>query len=160
MKTFLVVLVALVAAPAALADGGPQYAVQGGMGVTTPNGDRYVALGIPGGKTMVAFVNTDGSVWNGPIFRGRWGIPMVTYRDPGGLSLDGRMLVLQSTTIGPSTSFMVLSARGGFHVKNRFTLHGTYSFDALSPDASRLYLIDRVNPSVNLSRYVVKAFRL
>jgi hypothetical protein len=160
MKTFLVVLIALAAAPAALADGGPQYAVQGGMGVTTPNGDRYVALGIPGSKTMVAFVNTDGSVWNGPIFRGRWGIPMVTYRDPGGLSLDGRMLVLQSTTIGPSTSFMVLSARGGFHVKTRFTLRGTYSFDALSPDASRLYLIDRVNPSVNLSRYVVKAYDL
>ena len=160
MKTFLVLLIALAAAPAALADGGPQYAVQGGMGVTTPNGDRYVALGIPGGKTMLAFVNTDGSVWNGPIFRGRWGVPMVTYRDPGGLSLDGRLLVLQSTTIGPSTSFMVLSARGGFHVKSRFTLRGTYSFDALSPDASRLYLIDRVNPSVNLARYVVKAYDL
>ena len=60
------------------------------MGITTPRGDRYVALGIPGGKTMLAFVNTDGSVWNGPIFRGSWGIPMITYRDAGGLSLDGR----------------------------------------------------------------------
>ena len=108
MKTLLVFLIVLAAAPAALADGGPQYAVQGGMGITTPNGDRYVALAIPGGKTMLAFVNTDGSVWNGPIFRGSWGIPMVTYRDAGGLSLDGRLLVLQSTTVGPSTSFLVL----------------------------------------------------
>ena len=128
------------------------------MGITTPRGDRYVALSVPGGKTMLAFVTADGSVWNGPIFRGRWGIPMITYRDAGGLSLDGRLLVLQSTTIGPSTSFLVLSH--GYRVKSRFTLHGTYSFDALSPDASRLYLIDRVNPSVNLSRYVVKAYDL
>ena len=124
------------------------------MGITTSNGDRYVALSVPGGKTMLAFVNTDGSVWNGPIFRGRWGVPMVTYRDAGGLSLDGRRLVLQSTTVGPSTSFLVLGVRGGFHVQKRFTLRGTYSFDALSPDASRLYLIDRVSPSVDLSRYI------
>ena len=61
---------------------------------------------------MLAFVNTDGSVWNGPIFRGSWGIPMITYRDAGGLSLDGRTLVLQSTPIGPSTSFLVLDTHG------------------------------------------------
>jgi hypothetical protein len=159
MKTFAFILVlAAVAVPAASAGGGPQYTAQGGMGITTPRGDRYVALRIPGGKTMLAFVNTDGSVWNGPIFRGSWGIPMITYRDAGGLSLDGRMLVLQSTAIGPSTSFLVLDTRG-YRVKSRFTLHGTYSFDALSPDASRLYLIDRVDGQ-NLSRYVVKAYDL
>jgi hypothetical protein len=159
MKTFAFILVlAAVAVPAASAGGGPQYTAQGGMGITTPRGDRYVALRIPGGKTMLAFVNTDGSVWNGPIFRGSWGIPMITYRDAGGISLDGRMLVLQSTAIGPSTSFLVLDTRG-YRVKSRFTLHGTYSFDALSPDASRLYLIDRVDGQ-NLSRYVVKAYDL
>jgi hypothetical protein len=159
MKTLLVVLIVLAAAPAAWAGGPPEYASQGGMGVTTPRGDRYVALSVPGGKTMLAFVNTDGSVWNGPIFRGSWGIPMITYRDAGGLSLDGRMLVLQSTAVGAMTNFLVLDTHG-YRVKSRFTLHGTYSFDALSPDASRLYLIDRVNPSVNLSRYVVKAYDL
>jgi hypothetical protein len=159
MKTFLALLIALAAAPAALAAGPPQYAAQGGMGITTPRGDRYVPLSVPGGKTMLAFVNTDGSVWNGPIFRGRLGIPMITYRDAGGLSLDGRLLVLQSTPVGPTTSFLVLDTHG-YRVKNRFTLHGTYSFDALAPNASRLYLIDRVQPSVNLSRYVVKAYDL
>ncbi len=158
MKTLLIVLIALAAVPAAWAAGPPQYAAQGGMGITTPRGDRYVALSVPGGKTMLAFVNTDGSVWNGPIFRGSWGIPMVTYRDAGGLSLDGRMLVLQSAQTGLSTSFLVLDTHG-YRVKNRFTLHGTYSFDALSPDASRLYLIDRVDGQ-NLSRYIVKAYDL
>jgi hypothetical protein len=146
------------AAPAASAGGPPQYASQGGMGITTPQGDRYVALRIPGGKTMLAFVSKDGSVWNGPIFRGDWGIPMITYRDAGGLSRDGRTLVLQSAVTGPTTSFIILSTRG-YRVQQRFTLHGTNSFDALSPDASRLYLIDRVD-GTNLSRYIVKAYDL
>jgi hypothetical protein len=159
MKTLVPLLIALAAAPAAWADGPPQYAAQGGMGITTPRGDRYVALSVPGGKTMLAFVNTDGSLWNGPILRGSWGIPMVTYRDAGGISRDGRLLVLQSTAVGPSTSFLVLDTHG-YRVRKRFTLRGTYSFDALSPDGSRLYLIDRVDASVDLSRYVVKAYDL
>jgi len=158
MKTFLALLIVLAAAPAAWGAGGPQYSAQGGLGITTPRGDRYVALGIPGGKTMLAFVTSDGSVWNGPIFRGSWGIPMITFRDAGGLSRDGRKLVLQSTQIGPWTDFIVLDTHG-YRVQQRFTLRGTYSFDAFSPDASRVYLIDRLD-SRNLSRYVVKAYDL
>ncbi|MEP6812945.1 MAG: hypothetical protein ABI990_08150 [Actinomycetota bacterium] len=161
MKTFIALLALLIlfaAAPAAGAGGPPQYAAQGGMGITTSKGDRYVALRLPGGTTMLAFVSSDGSVWNGPIFRGDWGIPMITYRDAGGLSLDGHTLVLQSAVTGPTTSFIVLDTRR-YRVKRRFTLRGSYSFDAWSPDASRLYLIDRVD-TTNLSRYIVKAYDL
>ena len=44
-------------------------------------------------------------------------------------------------------------------VREQFTLKGNYSFDALSPDASKLYLIQRVDAN-NYSRYIVRAYDL
>ena len=159
MKTLLALLIVLVAAPAASASGGPQYSAQGGLGVASPNGTRYVALSAPGAHTILALAGTDGSVWNGPSFRGMWGIPMITYRDAGGLSRDGRTLVLQSVVVGaPTTRFIVLGTRR-FHVEKRLTLRGSFSFDALSPDASRLFLIQHVD-AADVSRYVVRAYDL
>ncbi len=161
MKTFAIVicLAVLAAAPAAAAAGGPpQYASQGGLGVTAPNGSvHYVA--VPGvGATTIESIGRDGSVWNWPTFNGSWGIPMITYRDPGGLSRDGRTLVLQSAVSGRPTSFLVVSTRT-FRKLEGFKLNGNYSFDALSPDASKLYLIQRVD-ATNYSRYIVRAYDL
>jgi hypothetical protein len=161
MKTFAIVicLAVLAAAPAAAAGGGPpQYASQGGLGVTAPNGSvHYVA--VPGvGATTIESIGRDGSVWNWPTFNGSWGIPMITYRDPGGLSRDGRTLVLQSAVSGRPTSFLVVSTRT-FRKLDGFKLNGNYSFDALSPDASKLYLIQRVD-ATNYSRYIVRAYDL
>jgi hypothetical protein len=161
MKTFTFLLVcfaALTVAPAGFADGPPQYAAQGGLGVSAPNGSvHYVA--IPGqGVTTLETIGRDGSVWNWPTFVGSWGIPMISYRDAGGLSRDGRTLVLQSTAFGGPTSFLLVDTRTSRYVGG-FTLQGNYSFDALSPDASRLYLIQRVDAN-NYSRYVVRAYDL
>jgi hypothetical protein len=146
-------------APAAAAAGGPpQYASQGGLGVTAPNGSvHYVA--VPGvGATMIETIGRDGSVWNWPRFKGSWGIPLITYRDAGGLSRDGHTLILQSATSGRPTSFLIVSTRT-FRKLDGFTLNGNFSFDALSPDASKLYLIQRVD-STNYSRYIVRAYDL
>src|SRR5207302_3369649 len=161
MKTFafLICLAAFVAAPAALADGPPQYAAQGGAGVSTPNGAvHYVAIPGFGGTTMVESIGRDGSVWNWPSFVGSWGIPMISYRDAAGLSRDGRSLFLQSTAFGGPTSFLVVNTRT-MRMRDLFTLNGNYSFDALSPDASKLYLTQRVDAS-DYSRYVVRAYDL
>ena len=158
MKT-LALLVCLVAAPAALADGPPQYAAQGGAGVSTPNGAvHYVAIPGFGATTMVESIGRDGSVWNWPSFVGSWGIPMITYRDASGLSRNGRSLFLQSTAFAGPTSFLVVNTRT-MRMRDLFTLKGSYSFDALSPDASKLYLTQRVDSS-NYSRYVVRAYDL
>jgi hypothetical protein len=43
--------------------------------------------------------------------------------------------------------------------RSSFTLNGNYSFDALSPDASTLYLIQRIDAK-NSSRYIVRAYDL
>ena len=161
MKTFafLFCLAAFVAAPAALADGPPQYAAQGGAGVSTPNGAvHYVAIPGFGGTTMVESIGRDGSVWNWPSFVGSWGIPMITYRDPAGLSRDGHSLFLQTTAFGGPTSFLVVNTRT-MRMRDLFTLKGNYSFDALSPDATKLYLTQRVDAS-NYSRYVVREYDL
>jgi hypothetical protein len=163
MKTFalLVSLAAFAAAPAASAAGGPpQYAMQGGTGVSTLNGNsHFVAVPGPGNAaTLIESIGSDGSVWNWPSFKGSWGVPMITYRDPAGLSRDGRTLVLQTLTSGNPTSFLVLNTRT-MRVREQFTLKGNYSFDALSPDASRLYLIQRVDAN-NYSRYIVRAYDL
>jgi hypothetical protein len=159
MKTLAALLVCLVAAPAALADGPPQYAAQGGSGVSTPSGAvHYVAIPGYGATTMVEAIGRDGSVWNWPSFVGSWGIPMISYRDAAGLSRDGRSLFLQSTAFGGPTSFLVVNTRT-MRMRDLFTLKGSYSFDALSPDASKLYLTQRVDAS-NFSRYVVRAYDL
>ncbi len=160
MKTLLALIVAaLVAAPAGLAAGGPQYAAVGGLGVSSPGGKlHYVALGSGASRTTVVTVGADGSVWNWPSFRGTWGIPMVGYQTAVGISRDGRRLYLQSTSVGAPTRFLVLDTRS-MRAVDRFTLQGAFSFDALSPDGTRLYLIDRID-AANLSRYVVRAYDL
>jgi hypothetical protein len=77
-----------------------------------------------------------------------------------GLSQDGRTLVLASTS-GPystPTRFLVVDARR-LKVIRTITLPGSFSFDALSPDASSLYLIQYAHASrYNLTHYVVREY--
>jgi hypothetical protein len=161
MKTFafLIAIAAFAAAPAASAAGGPpQYAAQGGTGVSSPDGKTHFVAVPAGVSTLIESIAADGSVWNFPSFKGSWGIPMITWRDPAGLSRDGRTLVVQTLVSQSPTSFLVLNART-MRVREQFTLKGNYSFDALSPDASKLYLIQRVDAN-NYSRYIVRAYDL
>jgi hypothetical protein len=158
-RALLLIVLALAAAPAALADGGPMYTQDGGLGVAAPNGDyHYVAVPTNAGDTMLVTVGKDGSVWSWPSFVGSYGIPMVTYRDPGGLSRDGKLLILQSTGYGGPTSFIVVNTRT-MRAQASFRFKGWFAFDALSPDGKRLYLTQHVSVN-NGSRYVVRAFDL
>jgi hypothetical protein len=160
MKIFLAVLAAaLVAAPAALADGGPFLAMQGGSGIPSADGkSTYVAVPTLNDSTLVETIGKDGSLWSWPEFVGSYGIPTITFNQPTGLSRDGRTLVLQSTTFGSPTDFLVMNTRTG-RARDLFVLNGYYSFDALSPDASKLYLVQHVDMN-NTSRYVVRAYDL
>jgi hypothetical protein len=160
MKTLLALLLAaLAAAPAALADGPPQYAALGGPGVAAPNGPfNYVAVSVGPTRTMLERVGRDGSIWSWITYRGSWGIPTLNYQQFGGLTRDGRTLFLQRTVFGSPTKFLVVDTKK-MNVRERITLHGNFSYDALSPDASKLYLIQRVD-ATNYSRYVVRAYDL
>lgn len=160
IRALLLVMAALIAAPAALADGGPIYTLQGGAGIAGPDGLHYVAVPTNTNDTILVTVQKDGSVWNWPSFVGSYGIPMVTNRDVGGLSHDGKTLFLQSTTYSntASTSFIMVHLPS-MVPEDSFFLRGTFAFDALSPNGKRLYLTEHISAN-NTSRYVVRAYDL
>src|SRR4051812_23910562 len=158
MKILVVLLLAaFVAAPAAAGDGFPQGAQQAGAGVTAPQGRQYVAVGLDQSHTVLTTLQYGGvTAW--AKLDGAFGIPMVTQSTTGGLSHDGRTLILQEVALAAPTQFVVVDART-LRERDRFILDGIYSFDALSPDASMLYLVQRVDAR-DYSRYVVRAYDL
>jgi hypothetical protein len=160
----VVVAAALVAAPAALADGPPLPVVQGGQGVATRDGAfHYVTVADGNGATLLQKIE----VANGQVnywlrLEGSWGIPTLGAGSllGQGLSWDGRTLVLASTSgpYGSPSRFLVVDLTR-LRVVRTITLHGSFSFDALSPDASRLYLIQYAHTR-DLSHYVVRGYDL
>jgi hypothetical protein len=169
MRRLLLCLVvavgALVAASPALADG-PLFVTQGGTGVATRDGAfHYVA--VPDGTTGTLLEKIEvahGEVYSWLRLDGSWGNPSLgTGELTGeGLSHDGRTLVLASTS-GPFASpsrFLVVDTRRMRAVRT-ITLHGGFSFDALSPDGSRMYLIQyKYLSSGDLSDYIVRGYDL
>jgi len=161
-----VAVAALVAAPAALADG-PLYVVQGGSGVASHAhpGLHYVTLSDGAGGTLLERIDfTHGNVFWWTRLDGSWGIPAIGngYQTGQGLSQDGSTLVLASTSgpFGSPSKFLVVNPRR-MKVVRTITLHGSFSFDAISPDASRMYLIEYTRGGSNdLSHYVVRGYDL
>src|SRR3954451_9251963 len=148
---------ALIVAPAAAGDGFPQAAEQAGAGVTSQHGRQYVAVGVDQSNTLLTTLQY-GGVTGSSKLDGEFGIPMVIQSQTGGLSRDGRTLILQEVALAAPTQFVVVDART-LRERDRFILDGIYSFDALSPDASMLYLVQRVDAR-DYSRYVVRAYDL
>jgi hypothetical protein len=162
---------ACVAAVAAAADGGPSPGVSWGWdGVVAPGHQvRYVA--VPGNRnTVVEVVRVlGGRVLRWTSIPGTYGIPRVTlFGGAGGLSRDGTTLVLasQSAVPGPHalTRFAVLDTRTlqlqpvtSMHARPLITLHGAFSFDAVSPNGSTIYLIQYTSAK-DYNRYRVRAY--
>ena len=161
-------LVAAVLAPAAHADGQASPGVyQGWNGlVDKDRGARFVALPADRGRwTVLARIKLrGGSVTRYGSIRGSYGLPGVTFRgDVGGLSPDGRVLVVAETPTGgsilrPVSRLAVVDART-LKTRARITLTGDLSFDALSPDGRTLYLIQHTSTR-DLQRYRVRAYDL
>jgi hypothetical protein len=159
-RLLLVLVAALVAAPAALADGIAPFATQGGPGVLAPDGSsRYVALAAGAGTTIVRTDAKGGGVLGSTTIPGAWGIPIATYAGTGeGISADGKTLVVADVVHSwphVRSSFAFLDPHT-LQVRKRIALHGDFAFDALSPNANRLYLIQHTSSS-DTTRYVVRA---
>jgi hypothetical protein len=161
---FVAALVAALVPTLARADGLPVLGVDvGSSGVSSGSeGDRYVT--IPAGtRTIVERVAQDG----GQVLSWRWlpgtlTIPAVAYDgSAGGLSSDGTTLVL----IEPRTSFprtttrLLVLGTDKLAARRLVRLKGDFSFDAVSPDGSWLYLIHYVAPA-DPTRYLVQAYDL
>jgi len=159
----VVVAAGLVLAPTALADG-PIFVTQGGAGVTSHNGAyHYVALANGTGATLLVKVYTAGTaVYGSMTLPGSWGTALIGNggQSGQGLSRDGRTLVLESTSapLRSSSKFLVVNPTH-WKVLKLITLAGSFTFDALSPDASKMYLIQYTS-STDLSHYVVREYDL
>lgn len=163
-------------APAASAGGGGLPG--GAQGVSLPGSPhRYVAVSprLETPLTVVERIAVDGGTidrwW---YLRGNYFVPAVAYDGSGGgLSADGRTLVLARFTRAyppRTTSFAVLDTavhlshprRSGEHrpqhAVTRFRLRGTFGFDAISPDGSRIYLTHLLAPRSPYVVYEVRAF--
>jgi hypothetical protein len=151
------------AAPAASGNGGPQPGVVQGWDGVVRGGIRYVT--IPTGReTVLEAVRRDsGRVERWMFVKGSFGIPLVAFDGTtDGLSRNGRTLVLgdvaRSQTLKESSSFAVVDVRK-FRLRRIVTLHGDFSFDALSPNARMLYLIEHVDAQ-DQAKYRVRAYDL
>ena len=120
----------------------------GSRGVVSRDGKvRYVTLRAGSGTLVEAVTTRGGTVRKARFLKGAFGIPLVAYDgSTGGLSRNGRRLVVYEPYSGARTRFVVLSPRT-LRVQKRFTLGGDFGFDALSPDGSLMYLIQLKNPA-------------
>ena len=136
----------------------------GDHGVRKSGGDiRYVTLPTSRATTVAAIAVRGGRVVNSRSIRGFYGVPLVAYDGTtGGLSGDGRTLVVSS--YGPlpgdpgSTRFLALRTKT-LKPYRLVELRGTWSFDALSPDGTRLYLVEHISAG-DVPRYRVRAYDL
>jgi hypothetical protein len=148
MKITLAGLVcALLLLPAtAAADGLPVTGLDGSAGVVSPDG-RYRTVSFTSGRnTVLARIHIGGGdVARFRTIPGRLSVPAVAYDlSMTGLSADGRTLALIQPRVRlpePRTRLALLDAQR-LLVRKRITLPGDFSLDAISPDGSKLYLIE------------------
>ncbi len=155
-------LMALAVAPAAAADGLPVLGVDvGASGVTVPSaGSRYVTIPVNGGTLVERIRRDGGQVLSSTLVPGTYTIPAVAYDgSAGGLSGDRHTLVLiepRQSFPRAATSLVVLQAPS-LRVDSRIELLGDFSFDAVSANGRRVYLIDYVSPN-DPTRYTVRSY--
>jgi hypothetical protein len=158
---YLTVLGALAVVSVASAAYPAPFALQGGQGVLSNDGTtRFVAVGT-GESTVVRASKANGGavVMLSQSIGGSFGVPMLTSSGPGGgMFRDGSTFVLQSTGLQATTQF-VLVGTADLEVRDQIALKGTFAFDALSPDGSKLYLIQHKSAQ-DVQHYIVRAYDL
>jgi hypothetical protein len=161
----IAVLAAAVGATAAWAAGISPGTTTGGAGVRDAKaGVAYVAMPSAKGTTVLAIRERDGAVLRSRKLGGHYGVPLVTFSgDVGGLSADGRTVVVervrtQQQHLRALSRFVVLRARS-LRPARLISLRGDFSFDALSPGARRLFLIQHAYAD-DVTRYAVRMLDL
>jgi hypothetical protein len=160
--TTVALLVAPVASSQTVAKGGPGADASGKASVVTPSGQVRIFAKPGRDSTVVRRIEVASGREGGSVtLPGRFGIPYVSYApQTGGLTPDGRTLVLAEPYGYPpgekESEFAVLDART-LRLKTVIDLDGAFSFDAISPDARTLYLVQHLSPT-DPTRYQVRAY--
>jgi hypothetical protein len=155
-----VVLFALLASPARGAGGPVVGGDAGAAGVTAPGlGTRYLTQRVPGGTLVMAVDRSSGAILQSRFLHEHLVVSAAAYDGSAtGLAADGGTLVLAA----PRRSFpqrrsdFVVVETARLHRVARFSLHGDFSLDAISPDGGLLYFVQ----SFSATRYAVRAFDL
>jgi hypothetical protein len=116
-------------------------------------GLRYVTIATENATILAAIRTRGGRIARMRYLRGQFGVPLVAYDGTsGGLSGDGKRLVLGSYGPPPGTSgitsFAVLDTKS-LKLRRLIRLDGSWSFDAVAPDGSTLYLTQHVRAGAN-----------
>ncbi|MGH2960917.1 MAG: hypothetical protein ACRDL3_01790 [Solirubrobacterales bacterium] len=151
----------LVVPGSAGADGLPVPLTVSPDGATAPGGDdRYVTLPAQRGTVVARVDQEGGEVIESKPLEDELTVPAVAYDgSPSGLSADGETLVLirpRAAFPQAKTRFAVLGAEQ-LSLREAVTLRGDFSFDAISPDGSRIYLIEYLSRT-DPTRYEVRAY--
>jgi hypothetical protein len=161
LTCFLAAFAAAVVPAFAYADGLPVLGIDvGSSGVaSSSNHSRYVTIPT-GRRTLVERIaQPGGQVLQSRSLRGNFTIPAVAYDgSAGGLSADGTTLVLLEPRVSfprAATKLLVLGS-DGLKPQRLVNLRGDFSFDAISPNGSWLYLIHYLSPN-DPTRYLVQA---
>jgi hypothetical protein len=159
-RSVLVLFGALALAPSALAAFPGPLASQGGTGLASLDGSLHFVAVKAGGGTRVDAVSTDGGATAmSRTVPGSFGTVQLTPNGRmGGLFDDGSAFVLQNTGIDTISKFLILDTRD-LSTRAAITLKGVFGFDALSPDGSRLYLIQHTSTQ-DIQHYIVRAYDL
>jgi hypothetical protein len=150
---------AAVVAPAALAAYPGTYAQQGSDGVLSVDLSARFVASKSGADTRIQMLSVrDGTTMRSTTIAGQFGVPTLIPTNAGlGMFHDGSAFVLQSMANQKTTSFAVVDTKD-LSVRGTITLPGSFAFDALAPDGSRLYLIQHT--SSDFQHYVVRAYDL
>jgi hypothetical protein len=164
MNSFRTILIAMFAACAFAGSAYGAYPGIYGMqdgtaGVVSVDGSvRFVAARSGAATKISALRTSDLAATRSATVAGAYGIPAMITNSVGlGMFRDGSAFVLQSMSNVGSTSFAVVRT-SDLQVRDTIVLSGSYAFDALSPDGSRLYLVE--HRSADLQHYVVRAYDL
>jgi len=160
--TCILVLAGVLAVPNALASGGPLFALVGGAGVSDGPTRFVPVINNSGNDTTLERISTkDGTVGVTVDLVGQWGVPSTAAGGAEGLSPNGSRLVLSDVGNGQTSpsKFLVMNPRTMRTVR-AITLKGYFSYDAMSPSASRLYLIQYIRGPADMSHYVVRGYDL
>jgi hypothetical protein len=146
----------------------PYSVVDGGTGKVlfrlpagVPASDWHLLFATRSSRTSTIVQAIDphgGSVQREISVAGAWQLPAIGLAQlPGGLSGDGRILVLEERGSAGSpataTRFAVIATEGRA-APRMITLPGRFTFDALSPDGTLLYVIEHLAASDYLVRQV------
>jgi hypothetical protein len=174
MRKTLPLLVALLMALAPAGANAAGGGILGGTGSFTDPPYRYVAL-TPRTRHPLTVVERidlrDSTIDRWWYLHGSYYLPAVaTDGSPGGISGNGILVLSDSPRVYPPkrSRFAILDTRlflshphrkgdAPRHAISRVRLGGAWSFDAISPDGSRIYLIHSFIKHGEVSRYEVRA---